>query len=299
MFDRTGREPIVRVTLFVPGTAALEAGWQAALSAGAPPAEARWLANDGTFGDAFRLGTVGPELRAQIDVAAGAVILHWHEDLGGGRAPIARAIGRLREVGALAVRLEQSKLGWPIDTWLEHFDRGGDAYRGAVVALGGEDHVQTCGMHAFSLPDVRLPRAGATAAQVGAFVAALCRYQIDEAPMLRSGQTFRPDEHTARRVIERWPDDGYPADHACHNPYGVWRLGPPGGTARAIGKLELMFMPSLAAILMDLEARHGAPLTRAQVEAARDAAACVAMVPHDALALERSRGYADLEPERA
>jgi hypothetical protein len=122
-------------------------------------------------------------------------------------------------------------------------------------------------------------------------------YQLAEDPVIVSGQTFTPDRETPRRVVERWPDVEYPPDHACHNPYGVWRLGPAGGTARPIGELQLVFMPTLHAILAALEMKNGKPLTKKQVEAARDQGACIAMEPRDAQKLERERGYADLDPE--
>ena len=111
-----------------------------------------------------------------------------------------------------------------------------------------------------------------------------------------SGQTFAPDRDTPRRVVERWPDVAYPSDHPCHNPYGVWRLGPPGGKARPMGELLPVFMPSLRALLGALESKAGKPLTKKQVEAVRDKGVCVAMKPRDAQQLERERGYADFIP---
>lgn len=117
--------------------------------------------------------------------------------------------------------------------------------------------------------------------------------------MLRSGETFAPDAETPRRVLQRNPAADYPSGHPCHNPFGIWTLGPPGGKARPLGETEVVFTPSLAAILMASEEKQGSPLTRAQVEAIRDEAVCMAMTPRHARDLERSRGYADLEPELA
>lgn len=59
----------------------------------------------------------------------------------------------------------------------------------------------------------------------------------------------------------------------------------------------MVFMPSLHALLMSVAQASASPLDRAQVLAVRDKAACVAMHLADARKLERSRGYADLEPE--
>jgi hypothetical protein len=61
----------------------------------------------------------------------------------------------------------------------------------------------------------------------------------------------------------------------------------------------MVFMPSLRAILTAVARGSASPLDRAQVLAARDKAACMAMRHADARKLEWSRGYADLEPELA
>lgn len=115
--------------------------------------------------------------------------------------------------------------------------------------------------------------------------------------MLVSGHTFRPDVDTPRRVIQRWPDTQYPPDHACHNPYGVWRLGRPVGKGRRTGELVFAFTPALRVLLTALERKKGKALTKREILAARDSAACIASDPRDARALEHSRGYADLDPE--
>src|SRR5262249_15259286 len=121
-------------------------------------------------------------------------------------------------------------------------------------------------------------------------------YQLAEDPMILSGQTFAPDRETPRRVVERWPDIQYPPAHSCHNPYGVWRLGPPCGSARPMGKLLPVFIPALHALLRARE-KDGEVLTKQQVESTRDQGACIAMDPRDAQKLERVRGYSDLDPE--
>lgn len=301
-------ETFPRLTLFVPGAPRSQRAWGAALrTAGLRLAEgalsgeglearveAEWVANDGAFGQAFSFGTVDEDGVAAIDAAPGALVLRWHVDLRDGRAQVVEAVRRLGQAGALAVRVEESKLGWALDRWLElvSSDDPSDWYRGTVVTLGDDDDFQTCGMHAFSLPDVQGP------AGLQPFADVLNVYQLAEAPVIRSGQTFTTDRETPRRVLERWPDVRYPADHACHNPYGVWRLGPPGGTARPLGEQELVFIPALR-VLLERLAGKGKRLTRAQVEEVRDGGTCVAMPPPAAQSLERSRGYADLDPELA
>lgn len=293
---------LTRVTLFVPGTPSSVRAWNAALDDAlriergllrGSTARVEWVENDGAFGQAFSFGTVDDEAVRAIDAAPGALVLHWSTDLREGREDIVATIRTLKTAGALAVRLEQSKVGWDIATWLEIF-RSRDArkwHRGAIAFLADKTGMQSCGMHAFSLPDVRI--ANEPGAQE--LASALDIYQLDEDPVIRSGETFAPDANTPRRLVERWPDTQYPPDHACHNPYGVWRLGPPGGTARSLGEMTLVFVPTLRAIL----GARTEKLTKKQVEAIRDNGACIAMAPRDAQKLERERGYADLDPELA
>jgi hypothetical protein len=163
-----------------------------------------------------------------------------------------------------------------------------------VSFLVDEDSLRSCGMHAFSLPDVRAPHDG-DAQAMQAWCTVLNTYQLEEDPVIVSGQTFAPDADTPRRVLVRWPDTGYPPGHPCHNPYGAWHVGPPGGVAHPAGALVPVFMPALHPLLLALEAREG-PLTEARVLQARDEAACMMMAPRDAQALERSRGYRDIDP---
>jgi hypothetical protein len=309
------REQITRLTLFVPGTPASASAWSSALrprglqldagllrggELGATQVQVEWVENDGQFGKAFSFGTVSPEVVQIIDEAPSSLVLHWPVDLREGRSQIVAVVEHLRAAGALAVRVEQSKVGWDVSRWLELFstDDAWSWHRAAVAFLTGDGTVQSCGMHAFSLPDVRVALDGDGEA-VRHFASVLNVYQLAEDPELLSGQTFSPDPGTPRRVVERWPDTEYPPDHACHNPYGVWRLGPPGGKARPTGRLVPVFMPTLHVLLMALEAKEARPLTQEQVESIRDDGACITMKPADAQKLERSRGYADLNPELA
>jgi hypothetical protein len=290
-------EAITRVTLFVPGTPSSGKAWTKAL--GTVDVDVEWVENDGEFGKAFSFGTCEPDVVAAIDDAPGALVLHVSHDLREGRETIVSIVEKLRDTGALAVRIEQSKLGWDIATWLELFSSDSPRawHRGAVVFLGGDDAMQSCGMHAFSLPDMRIALDGGDPRELQELATALSVYLLAEDPVFRSGHTFAPDRESPRRLVERWPDVEYPPDHACHNPYGVWRLGPPGGRAREMGEQVLVFMPALHVILTALEEKAGKPLTKKQVEAIRDEGVCIAMDPRDAQRFERERGYADLDPE--
>jgi hypothetical protein len=277
-----------RVTLLVPGAAT-----DAPLDG---PFSTEWIENDGAFGAAFSFGTVDDDRRAAIDAAPGAVLVTSTVDLLESRTALVAAVEQLRDAGGLAVRIEESRLGWAIEDWLRLFSapNPGSWHRGAVVMLSDGEAVQSCGMKAFSRPDVRVA-VGSDPVAAHELGNAFNVFQLAEDPVLRSGETFGLSAGAPRRVLERWPDLGYPEDHACHNPYGVWRIGLPGGRARSLGQLELVFVPALRLLLENA----AAPLDRQAVEALRDNSSCIAMEPRDGLVMERSRGFADLDPELA
>jgi hypothetical protein len=58
-------------------------------------------------------------------------------------------------------------------------------------------------------------------------------------------------------------------------------------------------VPALTVQLLAAERSEGRPLSQREVEALTSNATAIAMAPPEALALERSRGYADIEPELA
>jgi hypothetical protein len=152
-------------------------------------------------------------------------------------------------------------------------------------------------MHAFSLPDTQVRLDDRTDARAAdELLTALNVYQIDEDPLLLSGNTFSPDRETPRRVICRWPDAIYKPSHTCHNPFGVWRLGASGSAGEPPRKLALVFVPSLVSQLLAREQNAARPLTRAEVEEITSNAPVVAIEHRDARELERKRGYADLDP---
>lgn len=305
-------DPITRVTMFVPGTPSTAAAWNEALTsdgisiqAGAlmgtgfeTPPKVSFVPQDGTFRQAFSHCALSDEIRTRLEAVPGALIVHWPIDMREARGQMVRVVTCMRDAGAVAVRLEQSKLGWDVDRWIELFssDAAGDWHLASIIWLRSKKVIQSCGMHLFSSPDVQVPLKGATA-NANALGEALNLYQLAEDPLLSSGQTFAPGATARRRVIERWPDTNYPTGHPCHNPYGVWHLGPPGGKSRSLGALELTCVPTLYTVLMAAEKEEAAPLTRKQVLAIRDRAPCIALPPREAQSVERARGYADLNLE--
>ena len=58
-------------------------------------------------------------------------------------------------------------------------------------------------------------------------------------------------------------------------------------------------VPALVAILLAKEKEKGTPLTQAEVEEITDKAECIAMPRHARQKVDESRGYEDIDPERA
>jgi hypothetical protein len=300
------------VRLFVPGAAATMAEWQgllgrAGMTLDGPlltsetlgfDALVEWVENDGSFGQAFSYGTMSVEEQHAVAEAGSALVLDLPVYLGAAAADVATLIAALGNAGALGVRVEQSKLGWPVTRWIRAL-QGGDPwelYGCVVVVLEDRGVMRSCGMHAFGSPDAQVEAPPVEANQL---LGSLNVYQLAEDPLLVSGDTFAPDRETPRRRLERWPDDGYSPDDACHNPFGVWRLGTEGGEADSRGELRPVFVPALVAILAAAEEEAGRPLHRDEVERFTSEGTCMMMAHADAKNLERSRGYADLEPELA
>jgi hypothetical protein len=300
------------VRLFVPGTAATIGQWRGSLERAGLTLDAQsltskilgfralaeWVDNDGSFGQAFGHGTMSREEQSAVAGAGSALVLDLPVYLGAAAGEVATLIAALGDAGAVGVRLEQSKLGWPVAQWVRALDGGGPwmLYRCAVVVLQDRGVSQSCGMHAFGLPDARVE---APPSEANRLLGSLNVYQLAEDPVLVSGDTFSPDLETPRRRLERWPDDQYPPGHACHNPFGTWRLGAEGGEADSRSELRPVFIPALVALLTAAEDKAGRPLRREEVERLTSEGICMMMTHADAKQLERSRGYADLEADLA
>lgn len=303
-------EGVYGVRFFVPGTAATVAQWRDSLGRAGLTldgqvltskilsfrAPAEFIENDGSFGQAFGHGTMSAEEQGAVARAGSALVLDLPVYLDAAAGEAAMLIAALGDAGALGVRLEQSKLGWPVERWIQVLDSGDPwlLYRCAVVVLQDRGVSRSCGMHAFGLPDAQVE---APPSEADRLVGSLNVYQLAENPVLVSGDTFSPDLETPRRRLERWPDDGYPQGHPCHNPFGTWRLGTEGGKADPRSELRPVFIPALVNLLAAAEEKAGRRLRREEVERLTGEGICMMMTHLDAKNLERSRGYADLEPE--
>lgn len=206
----------------------------------------------------------------------------------------------LSSAGGVAVRMEGSGSASTWNDWFEAIDGTIPSELLAIALVVSQDDdgvLFTIGMHQFDLPDAEI-RADDPQAAAG-LLHALCAFQLDERPVLGSGHTFHPDPTSPRRVLERWPDGRFPPDDGRHNPFGLWRMLPPGVPGLPARDPVPVPIPALVALLSAAERRNGRPLTEGEV--ARIAEECVTMaIPlADVGVFERSRGHADIEPARA
>lgn len=261
------------------------------------------IVQDDKLGAGFgygRNGALPADLVARVSACSRAAVIEYGERLDANIARVA-ALGRaLRSLGGVAVRMEASGAASGWDEWLEHLDAGlpRGAYAASVVMVEDEPGVVfTCGMHQFDLPDakIKMPTTQAAIDWLDAF----CCYQLEEAPGLVSGHTFRPDERAARRSFERWPDDCHDPSDGRYNPFGLWRFRMPAEAGLEPSSPVSVFILPLVQLLNVSETSKGRALTRDEVDDIVASGTVMAMDPREALGMERIRGYADIEPELA
>ena len=155
----------------------------------------------------------------------------------------------------------------------------------------------TCGMQQFDLPDAQVTTSDPR--ETIDWLDSFCVYQLKEQPALASGHTFQSHPDATRRAFDRWPDHRHHPNDGRHNPFGLWRFREPGAPGVRAAKLVPTIVPTLVSLLAAAERSSGRPLNRRELEDLVSGSPAIAMDPRDALALERSRGYADIEPELA
>lgn len=248
------------------------------------------------------VATTGASLptEALVDLRQG-VVVEIGRRLDEDPAALARLGQALRAAGGVAVRMERSGRSFAWEPWLERATGGtaSDLYELGVVLVRDEAGVVfSVGMHHFDLPDseIALDDLDRAAHWLHAFNV----YQLAESPVLGSGHTFQPDAQTHRRTIERWPDGRHHPADGRSNPFGLWRFLAEGdvGVGPTGSQIPTFILP-LVTLLQAKESQLGRGLTRDEVEALRDTAVVMNLELAHARAMERSRGYADLEPERA
>lgn len=257
----------------------------------------------GGFGGAFAWGSRGPmpdEVVAQAAGTTNAALVevagYLHEQL-----EPTLALGRALAAGkGAAVRMEASGGASEWSNWTDDLGSGfaGSLFRAACLVISdGEGGFFSCGMHHFGLPDAHVE--GLSPQDAARWLELLGGYQIENGPVIHTGHTFGGDEHGGKRRVVRWPDHRHDPYDGRHNPFGVWRSTPAAESGLEALSPEPVLIPALVAILTAAERRNERPLTRSEVEQLVENSSAIAMEPADARALERSRGYADLEPRLA
>jgi hypothetical protein len=247
-----------------------------------------------------RRGRLPAELVRRVGEHGHAALIEYGSRLDESPRNVA-ALGRaLRDAGGVAVRMEASGAASDWETWIAQLESGDpwSVYASAVVLVGDTGGAFfTCGMHQFDLPDAEV--AMSDAHEASAWLDGFCVYQLAEQPGLASGHTFRPNEEATRRAFDRWPDHRHHPDDGRHNPFGLWRFRQPGAAGPTNGNLVPTILPPLVAVLVARERSKGAPLTRREVEDVVSKSPAIMMEAGRALALERARGYGDIEPQLA
>jgi hypothetical protein len=246
-----------------------------------------------------RDGPLPDDLLEAIDACSRAALIEVRGRLDE-CAPRVAVLGRaLRELGGVAVRMEASGAASAWEPWLERLESGraGGPYSAAVILVKGDGAFFTCGMHQFELPDAEIATDDPRSAV--AWLDAFCVFQLAEQPALGTGHTFRPDAESERRALERWPDHRHHPDDGRHNPFGLWRLLPEGVAGLEPQDPVPTIIPPLVVLLAAAERSKGSALSRSEVERLVEDAPAITMAIPDALTMERSRGYADIEPRLA
>ena len=260
------------------------------------------LIEDNTLPEAFGFSRAGPlpdDVHRQVATIRSAALVEVGGRLDEAKDRVIAVSRAFHAAQSPVVRVEASGGTSTLDGWLERLESDNPAllYDAAVIIGQDADGFYTCGMHVFDLPDVQV---NVSEPQVAVeWLDTLCIFQLAERPGLASGHTFRPHEQTARRKIERWPDHRHAPDDGRHNPFGIWRVLPEGDKGLESMSLIPTIIPPLVAVLANAESAQGRPLTPQQVDSLVNDAAAVTMEVKDAQQLERSRGYADIEPRRA
>ncbi|MEL6339008.1 MAG: hypothetical protein AAFQ65_03825 [Myxococcota bacterium] len=253
--------------------------------------------------DAFRFGRMGrldERVVAEVQACRSAAVIEIAGLLQDAASQLASMGRALRRSGGVAVRMESSGCASDWQSWLTNMDSGAaqDLYEASVLVVSDNDGtVFTCGMHVFDLPDAQIRMADSRKAADWLHV--FCVYQLAEQPVLASGHTFQPDAKSNRRTFERWPDHRHHPDDGRHNPFGLWRFLAEGNAGLEASDPAPYVMPSLVAMLVSAEKQKGSPLSESEVASLVENAPAMMIEQEKIRELERARGYADIEPERA
>ncbi len=249
------------------------------------------------FGDALQWSRSGPANAAMVQAAEqspSAALLEYGAALHHAGQPLAELVKLLRDAGGVGVRVEASGASM---TWADWDTAISDPTASALVwhstlIFNDGDMVFSNGMHAFQRPDAQV------VANDAQLLGVLNSYQVSDDPAFATGHTFSTGPDAPVWAFERWPDHRHSIADGRHNPFGIWHLIEPDVALAAIDPVP-MIMPSLTALLSAAETEAGRPLVADEVREIANEASAIALDLADAITMERSRGFADIEPRLA
>lgn len=253
------------------------------------------------FGDAVQYmpGLISDDEITACQRSTTAALLEVAGTLLEQRELVAALCAILQHNGGVAVRFEASgkshSLGVCADK-LSVNDVSQLLQLALVYSFDGE-HYFSAGMQQFELPDVEV--SGIDGESAGQWLHLFCAYTLIDAPTLLDGHTYSPSDEAPRQALERWPDLRHGPEDGRQNPLGLWRALPPGVDGLSVLEREPKIMPPLLVLLAVQEQKLGRPLTEDEVDEIVANAAAVELDPDDARAIERERGFVDINARRA
>jgi len=228
-----------------------------------------------------------------------AVVIEVEGTLDARREIVGELCAILHGHGGLAIRFEASSKAHSLPETVRALASGDIAELlqvALVFSFDGEQYF-SIGMHQFNLPDVEV--SGVTEEEAGYWLFTFTAYTLEDDPIFADGHTFGVDPDAPRQYLERWPDTRHHGDDGRQNPYGLWRVLPPGVEGLPVLDPEPTYIPSLSSMLLSKERELGRPLTEAEVVEIADTSVAMAVNIKDARTMERARGYADISGRRA
>jgi hypothetical protein len=194
---------------------------------GEDPIPLEFTPADPSIAAAFRIagqGKIPQPTLSKIQEHSSVVYLHFPLDIQAQCDRVARFTGLLRRLGGAAVKVESAGIAHTWERWFALLNGSRfDLYSSVMVFIGGEDYYYSCGMHHFGLPECAVP----ISVPVGEAADLMNRfnfYQIEPAPILKSGHTFSISADAPRYRLALDTDNLHEPDEPFFNIHGVWFL---------------------------------------------------------------------------
>lgn len=169
-------------------------------------------------------GRLSTEVIAQIHDHRSVVYLRFPLNVRAQRERIVKFTQLLRRLGGVAVKVEGCGLSHTWETWFDRLEGSPfDLYFCTVVMIIDDRCYYSCGMHHFGLPECEIPTS-IPAVEAANLVERFNLFQIEESPILASGQTFSLSADAPHFRLSLSQDHRHEPEILFHNPHGVWRL---------------------------------------------------------------------------